>query len=401
MSDETASGATPSGQLGPKSKIPHSKFKEYSEQPKPSDRLQEGAPPVGGADKESRRIEKSAFRVEKTGAKLETAIEKRNKKKPQKNPGVVKSVRKMAQYELYRYAHGKVQQAENENAGIEAAHKSEMAGERVARGTSRFVKQRNRTRPARRVQKWEKREIKAKADLQYRKLTKEHPELKKNALSRYMQKKRMQKRYQKQAREATKKGAKAAKNAAVTTEKITVSVVKFFAARPHVLLIAVIVVLLIITLQSCMGMFGALGGGGAGTVGGIGETAEAVYTQLETELQLSIDNMETSNPGYDEYRRTIGSIGHNPAELLGFLAVRDSFTEAEIDGIMRNVFNAQYTLATAELTEERETVNEDGETVTEEIRILEITLTARTFTEAIAANLTPEQLEQFNRYNYS
>lgn len=60
----------------------------------------------------------------------------------------------------------------------------------------------------------------------------EHPELQKNAVSRYLQKKKIKKQYQKQAREAAKQGAKAAKKTVVTTEKIAGAVWRFVHAIP-------------------------------------------------------------------------------------------------------------------------------------------------------------------------
>lgn len=122
-------------------------------------------------------IRKAAYRAERTGAKLDAAKQKQAKQRPPKKPGPIKSARQTIQAQAWRAVHGKIYQAEQENAGIEAAHRTELAGESVLRGTSRFIKQRRRTRPARNVRKWEKRDIKAKADLQLRKLAQENPEL--------------------------------------------------------------------------------------------------------------------------------------------------------------------------------------------------------------------------------
>ena len=155
-----------------------------------------------------------------------------------------------------------------------------------------------------------------------------------------------------------------------------------------------------VLLQSCMGSVVTIGGGIVGG-GGAAESAETIYMRFETDLQISIDNMETSYPGYDEYRRNIGPIGHNPYELMGFLAVCNSFAEDEMESVLRGVFDSQYTLATTEITESRETENEDGETVTEEVRIFDITLTVIPFADAIAPHLTAAQLERYNQYNYS
>ena len=342
-----------SGQFVPKSD--NGKFREKSNVPLHSERLQQGADSSGFASrakkKQTKYIEKSAYRAERTDAKLEKATKKHNQQKPPKNPGPIKSVRRAAQYEIYRQIHGKIHEVERENVGVEAAHRTELAGETIVRGGSRLIKRRIRTRPARQVRKWEKRNIKAKADHAYKKLVQENPALKKNAISRIVQKQRIKRKYQKQAR-AAKKGAKAAKKTAVTTEKIAASAVRFVVRNPKVLLVIGIALLLIFVVQSCMAMVVSIGGGIAGG-GGAAESADAIYTRFETDLQISIDSMETTHPGYDEYRRVVGPIGHNPAEVMGFLLVHDSFPEAEMESVLRGVFDEQYTLTTRELTETR------------------------------------------------
>jgi hypothetical protein len=299
-----------SGQFVPKSES--AGYRQKSNIPPHSERLHQDGDSSGFAaraeTKQTRRTQKSAHRAERTGTKLETAQKKKAKQKPYKRPGVAGGVSQAAKFEAWQYVHGKIHQVEHENVGTETAHRTELAGERVAHGTSRFIKQRNRTRPARRVRKWEKRDVKAKADYAYKKLVQDNPELKKKAVSRFIQKQRIKWKYQKQARQAAKKGARSVmrhrriEKTAVATKKITAAAVKLVAAHPHILLIAGIIVLLIITLQSCMGLFASIGGGGAGAVGGAVQNAETIYTGFETALQFEISNMETTHPGYDEYR---------------------------------------------------------------------------------------------------
>ena len=43
------------------------------------------------------------------------------------------------------------------------------------------------------------------------------------------------------------------------------------------------------------------------------------YAAKENELQQQIDNIESTHPGYDEYRYDLDSIGHNPHELASYL----------------------------------------------------------------------------------
>lgn len=373
---------------------PKSKFRETSSIPQPSERLHQGADSSGFA---ARRDKKSAYRAERTGTKLEAAKQKQAKQRPPKKPGPVKAARQTIQTGAWRTAHGKIYQAEQENVGIEAAHRTELAGESALRGTSRFIKQRRRTRPARNVRKWEKRDIKAKADLQLRKLAHENPELKKSVLSRLVQKQRVKRQMQKQARSTAKRGAQAAKKTAVTTERIAVSVVRFFTMRPLALLAMGIVLLLIVTLQACMGLVASIGGGGAGGVAGAAGSADAIYTNMEQELQVSIDKLEADNPGFDEYRRELGPIGHDPAELLAFVSVFGELSEEELKSTLQAVFDKQYQLTGKEVTETRETVDENGKVTTKQVRVFETTLTVIPFSEAAAGQLTPEQLARFQQ----
>ena len=54
---------------------------------------------------------------------------------------------------------------------------------------------------------------------------------------------------------------------------------------------------------------------------------EADYAAREAQLQEEIDNIESSHPGYDEYRYDLGMIGHDPHELAAFLsAVLQGYT---------------------------------------------------------------------------
>ncbi|MFQ9799995.1 MAG: hypothetical protein ACLR23_14765 [Clostridia bacterium] len=112
-------------------------MRESSRIPAPSERLHQEADSSGFA---ARRDTKSAYRAERTGKKLDAAKQKQAKQRPPKKPGPVKSARRAVQAEAWRYIHGKIYQVEQENVGIEAAHRTELAGESALRGTSRFIK---------------------------------------------------------------------------------------------------------------------------------------------------------------------------------------------------------------------------------------------------------------------
>ena len=162
----------------------------------------------------------SKLRMEKRGEKLDRAKEKLAKQKPPKKPGPVRRVGRVASGSAHSFVHGKIYENEHENVGIEGAHRSELVGESALRHGSRFVKRKIREHPAKAVQKAESRYIRATADYHFHTAAQEHPELSKNALSRFWQKRRLRRRYQKQAKEAAKHGAQAAGKTAVTTEKL-------------------------------------------------------------------------------------------------------------------------------------------------------------------------------------
>ena len=193
----------------------------------------------------------SKLRMEKRGEKLEAAKGKLAKQKPQKKPGPVKRAGGALGGSVHGFVHGKIYEVEQENVGTEGAHHSELLGESAFRQGSRFVGRRIREHPAWAVRRAEARYGKAAADYQFYTAAQEHPELSKNALSRYWQKRRLRKQYQKRAKEAARQGAVAAEKTAAATEKLSAQAVGFVKRHPLGVLLALACVLLILSMQSC------------------------------------------------------------------------------------------------------------------------------------------------------
>lgn len=421
-----------SSQHGPKWE--NSRYRQYSEQARPSDRLRHKPPPGGdggpaadnggaSSDKKAarndRRFEKSRFRAEKTGAKLDAAREKASAQKPPK-PNPAKTAAKKAAASAWYYAHQKIHEVEQENVGVEAAHKTELAGEKAVRGGMRFVKHRIRTRPARRIAKWEGRDIRAKADFEYRRMAREHPELKDNAVSRFFQKQRIKRQYQKQAREAAKQGARAAGKATTATAKITRAAAAFVNRHPAGLVIVMIVFLLILVLQSCMASMTTIGNGligavGAGTYPSQDSdmlAAEAAYSGMETKLQSEADHYVTLHPGYDEYHFNLDKVGHDPYVLISILSVLHdgAWTIDEVQDTLSTLFAKQYQLTQSIQTETRyrnemsTVTNPDGSTstVTTQVpytyTICTVTLHNEDLSHIPVGVLTEEQLSRYAFY---
>ena len=425
-----------SGQHGPKST--NSKYRRHSEQARPSERLRQDdeVPPQdkgadtgsGPADKKAaqdgKRLNNSKLRAEKSGAKLNAARKKLAAQKPPKKPGPVKTADRAARFQAWRYVHGKIHEVERENVSVEAAHKTELGGETVVRGTTRFVKHRIRTRPARQVRMWDKRDIKAKADFQYRTMAQEHPKLKSNPVSRFWQKRKLKKQYAKQVREAAKQGKKAVK----LTEKITRTIVAFVKRNPKIMLIGLALFLLILIVQSCVAVILSVGNGLIGAVGGTSyvssdsdiEAVEASYTRLEGDLRTRMAHIERDYPDYDEYRYTVDEIGHDPFELASYLTAKfEEYTPGKVQAELQALFRQQYSVTVTETVEVRyrtetrtdtwtETDPETGETTTHSdtytvevpynYYILNVSLKNNSLGAVAVTNLDPEQLKRYVVY---
>jgi len=330
------------------------------------------------AAKETRHMDKSKLRIEKIGDKLTAAREKLAKQKPPKKPGAVKTLSRAVGHEVWAKAHSKIHEVERDNVGVEAAHRAELLGEKAGRGAVRFVKRRNRTRPARRVRKWEHKNTKANADLRFRQMAHDTPELKNNAVKRYFLKKRIQRQYQKQAKEAAKKATKKTGETAVSAvEKTGRAAVNFVKRHPTGVLIALLCFLLIFVMHSCMGMMATVGGGIGGAVGASTYpsedaemlAAEADYAGMEAYLQYELDNYSRLHSGYDEYHYDFDEIKHDPYVLISILSAWQdgAWTLTEVQGTLSMLFERQYILTVTVTVEVRYRTETDTWTETDPV----------------------------------
>ena len=318
------------------------------------------------------------------------------------------------------FVHNKIHSVEKDNSGVEGAHKSEELAERGAKYGARKLKQGYRShklKPYREAAKAEKAAFKANVNFQYHKTLHDNPQLTSNPLSRFMQKQQIKRQY---AKAAKKGGAKAAAEATRKTAKKTAEETRkaaaFAARHPAGILIAVAALLLFIMisagLSSCGAMFSGLTNGVLGT-SYTSEDSDLVavennYAALENGLQSEIDNIESTHPGYDEYRYDLDSIGHNPHELASYLtALLQSYTPQSAQAELERIFSMQYTLTLTEEVEiryrtETSTDPETGETTTEEVpyeyHILNVKLTNKPISELAEELLTPQQLEMYRVY---
>lgn len=307
------------------------------------------------------------------------------------------------------YAHKKIYENEHENVGIEAAHRTEL----VAEGGFCALNHRRKTAPYRKVSRLQKKTVKTRARAAYQQALHDNPQLRSNVFSRMWQKYRLKREYAKAARTARRTGQAAGKTAAVT-KKAGGAVGRFASRHPALCLMAALLFLIVVLIFSLFSSCSSMGTGGIGAIAASSYTAEdqdinnaeLVYTEWETDLQMQIDNAEADHPGYDEYRYHVGNIGHNPFELMGFLtASYQAFQYADVEAVLQELFAEQYSLEFVEEVETRtrtetRTDPSTGETyeveVTYEWRILNVNLTAKSFTDVIAARMNAEQAQLFN-----
>ena len=309
------------------------------------------------------------------------------------------------------FVHNKIHSVEKDNSGVEGAHKSEELAERGAKYGARKLKQGYRShklKPYREAAKAEKAAFKANINFQYHKTLHDNPQLTSNPLSRFMQKQQIKRQY---AKAAKKGGAKAAAEATRKTAKKTAEETRkaaaFAARHPAGILIAVAALLLFIMisagLSSCGAMFSGLTNGVLGT-SYTSEDSDLVavennYAALENGLQSEIDNIESTHPGYDEYRYDLDSIGHNPHELASYLtALLQSYTPQSAQAELERIFAMQYTLTLTEEIEIRTTTDEEGNEEEYEYRILNVKLTNKPIASLAEELLNPQQFEMFKVY---
>lgn len=325
--------------------------------------------------------------------------------------GVVRGVKTAAVLKV----HQKIREVEHENVGVEAGHKVEFATERAVGRFLRWNRRRLKSKPYRMERKARLNVSKANADMAYRQLLKDNPELQKKALNKWIQKQKIKRKYAAAARE-TAKGAKHTQNVLTATGQIIRAVAQAIGAHKAVLGIVALAVLVVVLFgsmfSSCTAMLSGVQSAVISTCYVANDKeindSELKYTELETDLQKNIDDTEADYPGYDEYRYNIGEIGHNPYELMGYLsAAYDAFTYAQVEAELSRLFGEQYTLTREEIVEVRyrtEThTDEDGNDYEVEVPynwyVLQTTLTVRPLADIIAGSLAPgDQTDRYGVY---
>lgn len=314
------------------------------------------------------------------------------------------------------FVHKKIHETEHDNAGVEAAHKTEKAAETLGRFSVRKAREnyRNqRLKPYRKARKAEKAAEKANAKYFYKKAMYENPNLSSaNPINRMLQKKRLKKQYAAELRKKGQKAAKAARKSAEKTKQAGSFVIRHRRGVAILIALLLIFVLIFTGLSSCSSL---LSGGFNGILGTsyTSEDSDLVavenaYAAMENELQGKIDSVEKDYPGYDEYKYELDGIGHNPHELASILTAKhQSYTLSKVQADLQKIFTKQYSLTLKEEIEvryktETHTDPDTGETTEEEIPynyyILHVRLKTTPLSDIAREILNEEQLKMYRVY---
>ena len=130
--------------------------------------------------------------------------------------------------------------------------------------------------------------------------------------------------------------------------------------------------------------------------------AEEDYLELEKELDKQIRQMESTHPGYDEYRYQLDEIGHDPYQLISHLtAVYEQFTRGQVKPVIKELFKQQYLLKvweTIEIRTRMETYTYQEE-VEYEYKILNVLLKNKGFDTIARKNMNQKQTGRYDAYN--
>ena len=265
-----------------------------------------------------------------------------------------KTVRKVGDT-LASGIHGKIHEVEQENSGVEAAHKTEIAAESVVRHYQHHT-ERSANKPFEKVSKLEQKAEAADRKLHFEKTVAENPEMKTSRanMNKHYQKQHIKKEYAAARKAGTQTASTATKSTGKTIREKASDKVKDFIAKNKKVFAwlgagLMILILLSAGISSCTAMF-------TSTTSSVIATsylseddamtgAEAQYCQMEAELQSYLDNYESTHD-YDEYHFDLDAIEHDPYVLISILSAfnEGEFTLDEVQGLLQTLFDQQYIL---------------------------------------------------------
>ena len=333
-------------------------------------------------EKTIKRVKKAAAKADKAQAKIpkKTVVKKErgfdpatgkvktqlrfeevDKKKPPSK--LTHAVRDAPANFVLSQVHREVRQSEDDNVGVEAAHKVEQAvesGGRLVQSAHRA----HQLKPYRAAIRAEKKLERANLDALQKKAEIDSPTS--NPVSKWQQKQAIKKQYaaakHNQAAQTTAKAAentaKAAKKAAEKAEKAGKYVWEHRRGFAIAAAILLMLAFLLNGLSSCSVMMDGIGSGIAASTYPSQDAdmlgAEAQYCAMEAELQRYLDTYESTHD-YDEYHFDLDTIEHDPYVLISMITAlhQGEWTLDEVQGTLQMLFDRQYILTEDVVVETR------------------------------------------------
>ena len=320
------------------------------------------------ADKAQAKIPKKTVVKKERGfdpatgkVKTQLRFEKVDKKKPPSK--LTHAVRDAPANLILSQVHREVRQSEDDNVGVEAAHKVEQAvesGGRLVQSAHRA----HQLKPYRAAIRAEKKLERANLDALQKKAEIDSPTS--NPVSKWQQKQAIKKQYaaakHNQAAQTTAKAAentaKAAKKAAEKAEKAGKYVWEHRRGFAIAAAILLMLAFLLNGLSSCSVIMDGVGSGIAASTYPSQDadmlSAEAQYCAMAAELQHYLDTYESTHD-YDEYHFDLDTIEHDPYVLISMITAlhQGEWTLDEVQGTLQMLFDRQYILTEDVVVETR------------------------------------------------
>lgn len=320
------------------------------------------------ADKAQAKIPKKTVVKKERGfdpatgkVKTQLRFEEVDKKKPPSK--LTHAVQDAPANLILSQVHREVRQSEDDNVGVEAAHKVEQAvesGGRLVQSAHRA----HQLKPYRAAIRAEKKLERANLDALQKKAEIDSPTS--NPVSKWQQKQAIKKQYaaakHNQAAQTTAKAAentaKAAKKAAEKAEKAGKYVWEHRRGFAIAAAILLMLAFLLNGLSSCSVIMDGVGSGIAASTYPSQDAdmlgAEAQYCEMEAELQRYLDTYESAHD-YDEYHFDLDTIEHDPYVLISIITAlhQGDWTLDEVQGTLQMLFDRQYILTEDVVVETR------------------------------------------------
>ena len=320
------------------------------------------------ADKAQAKIPKKTVVKKERGfdpatgkVKTQLRFEEVDKKKPPSK--LTHAVQDAPANLILSQVHREVRQSEDDNVGVEAAHKVEQAvesGGRLVQSAHRA----HQLKPYRAAIRAEKKLERANLDALQKTAEIDSPTS--NPVSKWQQKQAIKKQYaaakHNQAAQTTAKAAentaKAAKKAAEKAEKAGKYVWEHRRGFAIAAAILLMLAFLLNGLSSCSVIMDGVGSGIAASTYPSQDAdmlgAEAQYCEMEAELQRYLDTYESTHD-YDEYHFDLDTIEHDPYVLISIITAlhQGEWTLDEVQGTLQMLFDRQYILTEDVVVETR------------------------------------------------